>query len=70
MNPHTWTLQGTTRLANGSRYRLDRCQACGATRKTTITLPADGAPSCEQLTKPLKCLVLDTIGQDYESGRR
>ena len=28
MNQHTWT--------HGNRYRLERCQACGATRKRRL----------------------------------
>ena len=67
--PHTWTLQGTTRLANGDRYRLERCQACGATRKTCISPPADGARSCEMLQRSLKCSKIETIDCDKESGR-
>ncbi len=67
--PHTWTLAGTVRLANGSRYRLERCQACGATRKTTTSPPKDGARSCEMMQRSLKCSKIETIDRDKESGR-
>ena len=69
MNRHTWIHAGTIRLPNGDRYRLERCQACGATRKTTTSPPPDGARSCEMLQRSLKCSKIETIGSDKESGR-
>ena len=68
--PHDWIHADTVRLANGDRYRLERCQACGATRKTTTSPPKDGARSCEMLQRSVKCLKIETIDLEKESGRR